>query len=143
MTQDTPSRSLDKVIVRLPDGMRDRIREAAENNNRSMNAEIVDRLEFSLNGVPELSRFADTALASLEEALEDTKRELKHSEYMLSQMKLMRYLLDQVALNNGNLPLDLINVIKIISLHSNSESDEFDLIKLRELLEDVADKAID
>jgi len=47
MTQDTPSRSLDKVIVRLPDGMRDRIREAAENNNRSMNAEIVSRLEAS------------------------------------------------------------------------------------------------
>lgn len=45
MTQDTPSRSLDKVIVRLPDGMRDRIREAAEHNNRSMNAEIVSTLE--------------------------------------------------------------------------------------------------
>ena len=47
MTQDTPSRSLDKVIVRLPDGMRDRIREAAEKNNRSMNAEIVSRLDNS------------------------------------------------------------------------------------------------
>lgn len=49
MTQDTPSRSLDKVIVRLPDGMRDRIREAAEKNNRSMNAEIVSRLEASFS----------------------------------------------------------------------------------------------
>lgn len=47
MTQDTPSRSLDKVIVRLPDGMRERIREVAEKNNRSMNAEIVARLDQS------------------------------------------------------------------------------------------------
>lgn len=52
MTQDTPSRSLDKVIVRLPDGMRDRIREAAEKNNRSMNAEIVSRLEVSFAPPP-------------------------------------------------------------------------------------------
>lgn len=35
----------DKFIVRLPDGMRDRIRSAAEANNRSMNAEIVATLE--------------------------------------------------------------------------------------------------
>lgn len=51
MAQDTESRSLDKVIVRLPDGMRDRLKEAASDSKRSMNAEIVDRLEqtFSLD----------------------------------------------------------------------------------------------
>lgn len=47
MAQETPSRTLDKVIVRLPDGMRDRIAEAAKANNRSMNAEIVARLEMT------------------------------------------------------------------------------------------------
>ncbi|MBU1313984.1 MAG: Arc family DNA-binding protein [Alphaproteobacteria bacterium] len=40
----------DKYVLRLPDGMRDRIREAAEANNRSMNAEMVDRLTKSLEG---------------------------------------------------------------------------------------------
>lgn len=35
----------DKYILRLPDGMRDRIRAAAESNGRSMNAEIVQTLE--------------------------------------------------------------------------------------------------
>lgn len=34
----------DKFIVRLPDGMRDEIRESAAKNNRSMNAEIIARL---------------------------------------------------------------------------------------------------
>jgi len=44
---DYASRELDKVIVRLPDGMRDRLKEAAKAANRTMNAEIVSRLEFS------------------------------------------------------------------------------------------------
>lgn len=39
---------MDKYIVRFPEGMRDRIAEAAKSNNRSMNAEIVARLERSL-----------------------------------------------------------------------------------------------
>lgn len=34
----------DKYVLRLPDGMRDRIKAAAELNGRSMNAEIVARL---------------------------------------------------------------------------------------------------
>ena len=45
MAQESESRNLDKVIVRLPDGMRDRIKAAAEVANRSMNAEIVATLE--------------------------------------------------------------------------------------------------
>lgn len=39
-----PSQQQDRFIVRLPDGMRDQIKAAAENNGRSMNAEIVSRL---------------------------------------------------------------------------------------------------
>lgn len=38
------SRESDKFIVRLPDGMRDRIKVAADANGRSMNAEIVATL---------------------------------------------------------------------------------------------------
>jgi hypothetical protein len=41
---DTPSQSQDKFIVRLPTGLRDRIRRSAEANARSMNAEIVAAL---------------------------------------------------------------------------------------------------
>lgn len=41
-----PSQTQQKFIVRLPDGMRERIRTAAEANNRSMNAEIIHALEF-------------------------------------------------------------------------------------------------
>ena len=45
--QDSPSRHLDKFMLRMPDGMRGRIAEAAKENGRSMNAEIIHRLEQS------------------------------------------------------------------------------------------------
>lgn len=48
---DAPSQSQDKFIVRLPDGMRDRIKAAADEANRSMNAEIVSALEHWLSYV--------------------------------------------------------------------------------------------
>lgn len=40
-----PSSTLDKYIIRMPDGLRDRIREKADANRRSMNAEIVALLQ--------------------------------------------------------------------------------------------------
>lgn len=40
-----PSQNQDKFVLRLPDGMRDRIKAAAEASNRSMNAEIIATLE--------------------------------------------------------------------------------------------------
>ena len=46
---DAPSRKQDQFIVRLPDGMRDRIKAEADANNRSMNAEIVAMIEEQLN----------------------------------------------------------------------------------------------
>lgn len=45
---DAPSRKQDQFIVRLPDGMRDKIKESAAANNRSMNAEIVNALDMYL-----------------------------------------------------------------------------------------------
>lgn len=42
------SRTADKFVLRLPDGMRERICEVARNQHRSMNSEIISRLEASL-----------------------------------------------------------------------------------------------
>jgi plasmid stability protein len=64
MAQDTPSRKLDQYVVCFPDGMRDRLKEAAAANNRSMNAEIVARLKSS--GAETIrDRFAMAALTAL------------------------------------------------------------------------------
>lgn len=40
-----PSRGSDQFMLRLPQGMRDRLKDAADENGRSMNSEIVSRLE--------------------------------------------------------------------------------------------------
>lgn len=48
MPQRSEIRSADKYIVRFPHGMRDRIRERAAANRRSMNAEIVHYLDRAL-----------------------------------------------------------------------------------------------
>jgi hypothetical protein len=46
-TDKPVTRESDKFMLRLPDGMRARIAEAARHNGRSMNTEIVDRLQQS------------------------------------------------------------------------------------------------
>ncbi len=45
-----PSRDLDKVMVRMPDGMRAAIQQRARSERRSANAEIVLMLERALKG---------------------------------------------------------------------------------------------
>lgn len=42
------SRTADKFVVRLPDGMRERIADVARTHHRSMNSEIIACLEQSL-----------------------------------------------------------------------------------------------
>ena len=51
---DGPTRDQNKFIVRMPDGLRDRIRASAATNNRSMNAEIVNALEFAFPEPPKI-----------------------------------------------------------------------------------------
>lgn len=43
---------LDKFLLRMPDGLREKLKAVAEASSRSMNAEIVDRLSFSLIAHP-------------------------------------------------------------------------------------------
>lgn len=57
--QSFPSDVADKFMVRFPDGMRDRIAEAAKNNGRSMNAEIVHRLEMSFITQKQVNLFGE------------------------------------------------------------------------------------
>lgn len=47
-TNTYPSQTADKYMLRLPDGWRDIIKEHAARNRRSMNSEIIARLEQTL-----------------------------------------------------------------------------------------------
>jgi hypothetical protein len=44
------NRELDRIIVRLPQGMRDELASLAETNRRSMTAETVDAIRAHLQG---------------------------------------------------------------------------------------------
>lgn len=55
------SRTADKFVVRLPEGMRDRIANVARQHHRSMNSEIIARLEQSLS--QDFPQDEDTPLA--------------------------------------------------------------------------------
>lgn len=64
-----PSDAAEKFIVRFPPGVRERIAEAAKANNRSMNAEIVSRLEREDWEDADLQRFrAEAIQAQIEQA---------------------------------------------------------------------------
>jgi plasmid stability protein len=50
MPKPHPAHSLDRIIVRLPKGMREQLQERAKGNLRSMTAEVVDLLQQHLSG---------------------------------------------------------------------------------------------
>ena len=54
----------DKFVLRLPDGLRDMLKMEAEKNGRSMNAEIITRIDFSFENI----------LLSNEDMVRTTKR---------------------------------------------------------------------
>ncbi|MEY9198340.1 hypothetical protein ABIA16_003456 [Sinorhizobium fredii] len=68
---DFPSAKQDQFVLRLPDGMRDTIKEAADHNGRSMNAEIVARLEASFD--PSANK--DAQIEWLSDYLEQEQKE--------------------------------------------------------------------
>lgn len=67
-------RGSDQFMIRLPDGMRDRIKVVADANGRSMNAEIVAALEEVF---PPLITATE---AQIEEALRSTREALYKSD---------------------------------------------------------------
>lgn len=80
MSADTPAKDQDKFVLRLPDGMRDRLKASAEANKRSMNAEIIDRLELTFDLASEvMSDPAQILMDQLKKS--DEKQEAARREY--------------------------------------------------------------
>lgn len=97
MATDTPStgRDSDKFMLRMPDGMRDRLKEEAKNNNRTMNAEIVARLERSFTVDSEIEELAfEAAFGSPGLVMEVERLRKLLEEQKANAQKMMR---DQVA----------------------------------------------
>ncbi|WP_369650227.1 MULTISPECIES: Arc family DNA-binding protein [unclassified Variovorax] len=71
-----PSDAAAKFMVRLPGDMRERLALAAKSNSRSMNSELVQRLQDSLDGTAGL-RFPEETLDRLRKAAKKTGRTLE------------------------------------------------------------------
>lgn len=76
----TNSRTADKFVVRLPDGMRERVAEVARANHRSMNSEIIDRLEQSLLN----NRFEPVQIETVD--TEELKSELNRAYRIIDRL---------------------------------------------------------
>lgn len=68
-------------MVRMPDGMRDEIAKAAKANNRSMNAEIVARLEYSFKNNQDQDKMANLSNSDLVKIINILSNELQSERY--------------------------------------------------------------
>lgn len=69
-----------KFVVRLPAEMRERIADAAAHYRRSMNSEIVARLQQSLNGLPDAHAEGELAPPLHDQLEQILKRHLSADE---------------------------------------------------------------
>ncbi|MFZ1725480.1 MAG: Arc family DNA-binding protein [Albidovulum sp.] len=89
-----PSEAQDKFIIRLPDGMRDQLKDAAEANDRTMTAEVVYRLRESFDkevakNEPEhaSSLFAETVEREFETLREQVRALVDVQHNLLEEMR--------------------------------------------------------
>lgn len=75
-------RGSDQFVIRFPEGMRDRIAHLAAANGRSMNTELIDRLEKSMVDSDNLKDL-EVSLAELWVKVQDHEEYLAHLQKML------------------------------------------------------------
>ncbi len=124
-----------RTSLRLPKDLYDKLSAAA--GGRTMHAEILSRLENSLDNYDSLSDVTEKAIETLERISEESKLEVAQFKYMLSQVKMMRYLLDQFASSDGSVPEELLDIVKILSENSEKKAEEFSLSRFIELFEEA------
>lgn len=86
--QDSDSRHADKYIVRFPDGMRERLKREAHANNRTLNAEIIARLQASFTEPAHgVDRDAAIASSTAEAMLKALDRANEHGKLLLKKVE--------------------------------------------------------
>lgn len=83
----------DQFMLRLPEGLRDKVKEIADANNRSMNAEIVMALESWIERPSDIER----EKANIDSAIQVALVRREHAEHELSNLLMQaRKLVDQL-----------------------------------------------
>lgn len=124
-----------RTSLRLPKELYDKLAAAA--GGRTMHAEILARLENSLDDYNALSEVTEKAVETLERISEESKLELAQFKFMLSQIKMMRYLLDQFAISDGAPPAEVMEIVKILAQTSDARTDDFSLSHFIDLFQEA------
>lgn len=82
-----PSDSADKFIIRLPPGMREQIAAAAKTNNRTMNAEVVLRLQASFDRFPDS---VERAIDKLEQEQAELRQQIEALSFVMEELREMK-----------------------------------------------------
>lgn len=120
-----PSDVADKVLVRMPDGMRDRLKALGKVNKRTLNAEIVARLESSFSPQADSSQ-----LSTLAAELAKAKRDSAYAAYVGEQ-----WLVDAVFL--WDMLLQTLEKADALGISEILPKDD------REIAADIGDKVDD
>lgn len=128
--QDTESRHADKYIVRFPDGMRDRLKEEAKANNRTLNAEIVARLEgsFAVTAFPardqqELDAMMDISLAQLDFHMAQNRVAETRDEFSRARMRYDALVIQENASRHSDPSADYLADMKSQRLTALEEAE--------------------
>lgn len=113
MTEAKPGRGSDQFPLRLPDGMRDALKIAADENGRSMNAEIVSRLQQSFD-VRSMARAVvlDEAIKSLQQSAKDMAHQTAVLKWMHEQQSVAIHLLETIAGTDGHLTSEFMTTLR-------------------------------
>lgn len=94
----------DQYQLRFPPGLRDRLKHAADRKGRSMNAEIIDRLEYTLKVWPKVS-LPDAIFERVRQARSDQRADLEAEITSLAIEAIDRALPDTGAMHRDLLQM--------------------------------------
>lgn len=127
-----PGRGADQFPLRLPEGMREQLKRAAESSGRSMNAEIIGLLEFALSQDREKISDLWSILNQQNTTINDlTRRNEEWRSLFQAQLKnkngfvsLLKSLCHQVLSAEDEVPKYLSDLAKELLIITNTNLDD-------------------
>lgn len=100
-----PMANITPFGLRMQPDLKARIEASARENNRSINAEIVERLEESFSNHDGYRDLAELAIESMRANAENSRREVEEYREMVGTIRIYRYIIDRLKnLVDGELP---------------------------------------
>ena len=102
-----------KLLVRVSESLKTKIEHAAEMNQRSMNAEIVERLEYSFD-VRTITKqtVLDEAIKAFQQSAKDVAHQLEVLRWMQDQQSVTMHILETIAKTDGNLQPEFMEMLR-------------------------------